>query len=50
MSSVAYTIFFFFYQENGADRAHNRSLSKTSDATLNVLHKKEQENDNIASL
>ena len=50
MSSVAYTIFWKGNQENGADRAHNRSLSKTSDATLNVLHKKEQENDNIASL
>ncbi len=50
MSSVAYTIFWQEKQENGADRARNRSLSKTSDATLNVLHKKEQENDNIASL
>ena len=50
MSSVAYTIFWKEKQENGADRARNRSLSKTSDATLNVLHKKEQENDNIASL
>ena len=50
MSSVAYTIFWKENQENGADRARNRSLSKTFDATLNVLHKKEQENDNIASL
>ena len=49
MSSVGYTTFCKGNQENGADRARNRSSSKTSNTTQNILHQKEQENASIAS-